>query len=270
MSGERRDRWAALDDAEAVAQAAHRLRQLGALPSEQAARARFLDLLAPRPGERVLDVGAGIGQLTLEIARRVSPGGEVTALDPSRGLLAIAREQADASGLGDRISVEVGDARALPQADGTFDIALCHWVLLHVDPPEAVVEEMVRVLRPGGRILCVEVDWETLTLHPGDREVTRGIVQANVDRQVDGQMGRKLVPLFRRAGLTRVQVEPLVAIDTEGAWLGLVESRVSNAVDAGRVSATDAARWWAALQEAVPEGDYFLSLTQFAVLGAKP
>lgn len=266
----REDRWADLGDPASVAAAAERLRQFANAPSELAARERFLGLLAPAPGDHVLDVGAGTGEITRDLLQRVHSGGTVTALDPSRGLLELALDGARKAGLDEALVVEVGDARALPHANDRFDIAFCHWVLLHVAPAKDVIDEMVRVVRPGGRIMCVEVDWETLTIYPGNRDVTRRIVRANVDRQVDGWMGRRLVPLLRRAGLRNVRVEAIVDVDTdgdEGGWLKVVESRLLIAVDAGVVAGAEAERWWAELEAAVTAGDYFFSITQFAVVG---
>lgn len=94
MSEEDRDRWAELQTPEAVAAAARRMKQLGTSPSELAARQQFLDLLPPQAGERVLDVGAGTGEIAVELLRRVQPGGTVTALDPSAGLLDMAIDAA--------------------------------------------------------------------------------------------------------------------------------------------------------------------------------
>jgi len=271
MSTERRDRWAELDDPEAVASAARRLQQLSNAPAERAARQRFLDLLAPGAGEHALDVGAGTGEISLDLLRRLQPGGTVTALDPARGLLEIAARQARNAGLDQALQLDTGDARALPYSDGQFDLALCHWVLLHVANPAEVLQEMIRVVRPGGRVMCVEVDWATLTIHPGDPDVTRRIVEANVERQVDGRMGRQLAPLFRRAGLADVRVEPIVDVDADGdtdGWLALVESRLPIAVEAGAISHREAGQWWQEIEQAVRDREYFFSVTQFAVVGA--
>ncbi len=267
------DRWAELDGPEAVAAAAGRLRQITNAPSEIAAQRRFLDLLAPGPGEHVLDVGAGTGEITLELIRRVQPDGAVTALDPSHGLLAIAQTAAQEEGLNKALTIDIGDARDLPYADDRFDIAFCHWVLLHVEPPEDVIREMARVVRPGGRLMCVEVDWETMTISPGDRDLVRHIVRANVDRQIDGQIGRRLVSMFRQAGLQNVRVEPIVDVDCDGdqdGWLEVLKSRIPVVVDSGLVSSQEAQQWWSEVEEAVARGDYFFSLTQFAVVGQKP
>lgn len=273
MSAERKvegDRWTNLSTSEAVADAVRRLEEIGNTPSEIVARKRFLDLLDLKPGHRVLDVGAGTGIVTLDVARRVAPDGEVVALDPSDKLLEFAERDATIAGMRDVVRVQVGDARALPFPDGSFDHALCHWVLLHVEPQLQVVQEMARVVRPDGRVMCVEVDWETAIVHPGERNLTRRILQANTDRQVDGWMGRRLIPLLREAGLRNVKAEPIVAVECNNesrGWHWFLASRAEGAVEAGGVTTQEAEQWYRTIEEAAKVGRYFFSVTQFAVMG---
>src|SRR5436190_13405941 len=86
-----------------------------------AQRARVLDLLAPRPGERILDIGAGPGLLALELARLVGPGGEVAALDLSPDMLALARPRLEPH---PQARCVEGDATSLAFADAAFDAAV--------------------------------------------------------------------------------------------------------------------------------------------------
>ncbi len=269
MNTSRRDRWAALESPEAVEAAATRLRQMGDTASEARARECWLDLLAAGAGERILDVGAGLGDMTVVIARQVGSDGVVHALDLSAGLLHRARDLVRESGVSDRVATEVGDARRLPYGDGRFDAVFCRWLLLHVSDPARVVAEMRRVVRPGGRVLLVEADWETLAVYPGDPATTREIVQANVDRQVDGRIGRRLVPLLRSAGLQDVTVTPLVGLDLAGEWLPFLRSRVDVAAEAG-LPDHDLARWWEAVVSAADRGDYMMSFTQYGASGTVP
>ncbi len=269
MNSSRRDRWSALESPQAIADAVERLRQMISTRSEQQAMARWLDILAPQPGQRLLDVGAGIGDMSLAFAHRVAPDGTVHALDLAPGLLACAGQRAREEGVADRIHLHAGDARDLPFRDDCFDQAFCRWVLLHLPDPERALAEMCRVVKPGGRILCVEVDWTTLHVEPGAQEITQRIVTANVDRQVDGRSGQKLPALLRSAGLERLSVMPLIAKDHEGDWLSFLESRLEVANQAG-VPEEALSQWWQSIQGAVGQGTFRLSFTQYGVTGIVP
>ncbi len=268
-----RDRWSDMSDPTLAADAARRLAARASAPSEIEARRRALDLLDPRPGEIVIDVGAGSGVLSLELAARVVPGGRVFAVDPSEPLLAHARAAARAAGFGATIDCRVADGRKLPFGPAGFDAAAAHWVLLHVDEPGAVIAEMKRVTRRGGRVMCVELDWETMIVHPAPTALTRRILHHAQSRQVDAWIGRRLSPLFREAGLRDIAVEPIVDID-EGrgnrVWLDFLLERAAHALADKMITRQDARNWTASLEEAIAEGSFFFAVTQFAVLGRVP
>jgi ubiquinone/menaquinone biosynthesis C-methylase UbiE len=274
MSGDpglpKSDAWSAIHAPDSVARAADRLARFGGAPSEIAARARFLECLDLRPGSRVLDVGAGTGVLTLDIAARVAPDGGVVALDNSPELLALLVEAARERGVAELIKIRAANAREMPFVDGGFDCAICHWLLLHVDLPRGVVCEMVRVVRPGGTVMCVEVDWETAIVHPGDRDLTRRILHASCDRHVDGWSGRRLVPWLRAAGLEQVECLPIVDVEAgqDGdTWPSFLEERAGIAVECGAATEEEARSWWREIDAARRAGIAFFSLTQFAVWG---
>lgn len=122
-----------------------------ALQQERATEleARVRRLLAPLRGdERALDAGCGAGALAYALAPHV---GEVVGVDASPELLAAAREHAPA-----HCTFREGDVQALPFSYGEFDLAGCLRVLHHVRRPELVVSELVRVTKPGGKILVVD------------------------------------------------------------------------------------------------------------------
>ena len=266
----KRDAWSAIRAPEDVERAVDRLAAFGSAPSEISARERFLKRFDLHPGARVLDVGAGIGTVTFDIAARVAPNGAVVALDPSAELLARLSEAARARGVESIVDVRVADAREMPFTDDAFDSALCHWVLLHVDCPEQVVAEMVRVVRAGGTVMCVEVDWDTAIVHPGDRAITRRILHASCDRHIDGTSGRRLVPWLRAAGLGDVECLPIVDVDdgSDGpTWRAYLRERASLAVARSAVTEEEARTWWDAVDAAYRAGSAFFSVTQFAVWG---
>jgi demethylmenaquinone methyltransferase/2-methoxy-6-polyprenyl-1,4-benzoquinol methylase len=120
-------------------------------------RARAADEARVAPGSRVLDVATGTGDLALELARRVSPGGEVVASDFAEGMLDRARAKADANGEGVRPRFEWGDALELPYADDSFDAATVGFGARNFDDLAAGLAEMVRVVAPGGRVVVLEI-----------------------------------------------------------------------------------------------------------------
>lgn len=103
--------------------------------------------LDPRPGERVLDLSTGTGWTSRLVARR---GAEVVGVDIASSLLAVAREKAQAERLA--VTYELGDAEALPYADGAFDAVVSTFGVMFASRPEAAAAELARVCRPGGRI----------------------------------------------------------------------------------------------------------------------
>jgi demethylmenaquinone methyltransferase / 2-methoxy-6-polyprenyl-1,4-benzoquinol methylase len=121
-------------------------------------RARAVDLAGVGPGSRVLDVATGTGDMALELARRVSPGGEVVGSDFAEGMLDRARAKSSAAADGGvRPRFEWADAMALPYADGTFDAATVGFGARNFDDLGRGLAEMVRVVRPGGRVVVLEI-----------------------------------------------------------------------------------------------------------------
>ena len=124
---------------------------------EGAFRKRQLDLARVAPGESVLDVGCGTGTLAIAAARRVGEGGTVTGVDPSAALLARARKKARRARSG--VAFELSGGEALPFPDRSFDLVLSSLVLHHLshDALRSSAHEMYRVLKPGGRLLVVDI-----------------------------------------------------------------------------------------------------------------
>jgi demethylmenaquinone methyltransferase/2-methoxy-6-polyprenyl-1,4-benzoquinol methylase len=118
-------------------------------------RAAMVAAIAPNPGQRVLDVATGTGMVAAELVRQGAGG--VVGLDQSEEMLAGARARlARDPALAGRVSLVRGEAERLPFADHEFDALTFTYLLRYVDDPGATMAELVRVVRPGGRIAMLE------------------------------------------------------------------------------------------------------------------
>ena len=121
-------------------------------------RRRAADMAALSPGGRALDVATGTGDLALELAQRVSPGGEVVATDFSERMLELARAKANARSPGAaRVVIQSANALDLPFDDGEFDAATVGFGARNFSDLERGLREMARVVRPGGRVVVLEI-----------------------------------------------------------------------------------------------------------------
>jgi len=126
------------------------------LPAIVASKLIILEGLRLHGGERVLDVGGGMGADVFEIAPLVGPNGQVTGVDVSAAMIDEARRRAEGRGL--PVSFEVGDSQSLRFETSSFDAVRTERMLLHVPDAELAVSEMTRVLKSGGRMSASDFD----------------------------------------------------------------------------------------------------------------
>lgn len=168
----------------------------------------LLGMLALDPGAHVLDLGCGPGFFAERLARRWLPTGRVTGVDVDPELLARGRARLAEEGLA--VELRAGSAVALPLADGAVDMAYARFLFQHLSEPERALAEMIRVTRPGGRVVVVDTDDGGLVVHPapeGLAALLDASARAQRARGGDRFVGRKLGALLARAGLVEVRHE---------------------------------------------------------------
>ena len=119
-----------------------------------------VDLLDPRPGEHVLDLAAGLGPASVEVARRVGPTGRVTAVDPSRFMRSALRTRRLWQRARPVLEVRAGAAEDLPLVRQSVDATLSLNAMHHLPDLEGAAGELARVLVSGGRLLLIDEDFD--------------------------------------------------------------------------------------------------------------
>lgn len=173
----------------------------------------YLDALDVPDGGHIVDIGAGTGGVTRQIAARFS-GATVLGIEPSDALTSTAQDLAQAI---PNLSFAVGDGAALDLEDGSADVSILHTVLSHVTDQATLIREAARILRPGGTLVICDADFAkaSMSLVPGDP--LGSCADAFVNGAVtDPWLTGKLRPLATAAGLTVTHFTILNRVVTQG------------------------------------------------------
>jgi arsenite methyltransferase len=227
--------------------------------------------LALRPGERVIDVGTGPALLAAEMAAEVGPGGLVCGIDVSEPMLALARRRAARPGSAP-IQLRHAGAEQLPYAAASFDVAVSTQVLEYVGNVPGTLAELHRVLRPGGRALVLDTDWDSIVWRSSDDQRMERVLVAWEEHLVDPHLPRTLKGSLERVGfqVAPPQVVPLLNVGFDQATYsaGLLEITARFVVSRKGLTAEEVNAWAADLR--VLGAEAFFSLNRYLFLATKP
>jgi SAM-dependent methyltransferase len=244
------------------------LEDRASMPTYRAMFRTLIDLIAPLPGESILDVGSGAGSLDRLLAHRLGPANRVTAVDASPYLLREAAALAEADGLAERIDFTHGNAETLPFPDASFDCAFSVTVFEECDADRAIAE-IVRVTRPGGRVGLVvrAIDlpqWWHLDL-PAELRAKTAAPPQSVGR--GGVADASLYRRMKAGGLTGLVCFPfLLTLDRpDGPIWRYREDHVLSLLSGAELEA-----WRAARARAEADGLLLMANALHCAVGRKP
>lgn len=228
----------------------------------------MIERLALQEGATILDVGCGTGQDTQDLVQAVGSSGRVIGIDKSETMLQVARTRADQAQL--PVEYVLADAEQLPFADASFDGCRASRVLGHLHEPALALAEMVRVARPGARIVVADGDLDLTIVEIPDRTLARKIIHAACDQMQNPWLGRQLPRLFQQAGLSDIRVDGrMMRLDHaffQLAFRGILQ----RAQTTGAITEEELSRFWSALEQEEQAQHFFAGSVGFVVSGRKP
>jgi ubiquinone/menaquinone biosynthesis C-methylase UbiE len=203
-------------------------------------------LMNIRPGDEVLDLGCGTGDISIRLGRVVGGNGRVVGVDYSESMVEVAQQRLNAESRA--VSFEQGDIHELRFGDDEFDACRAERVFMHLENPTQALREMVRVTRPGGRLVVTDPDIESLAIDLSSSEFLQKISSILPTYVRHSRMGRSLRRRFAEAHLQQVKVDvvPMVFHDYETAntiaaldqlYERLVESKLATADEVTAIKA---------------------------------
>lgn len=269
---------ASTQDDESVAQMVALLDAQDGLPSAARLHKWAIATAGVRPGDQVIDVGSGTGTMSRQLAGLVAPSastdgpmGWVTGVEPNTRLRTLAASRAQDNGV-PNVSFVDGLAGALPFEDSSVDLVWCERVLQHVNDPGAAIDDIARVLRPGGRAVLLDADQGTRIISDLDPDVAAAFIRASLAVLANPYAARQIPAQVRRAGLTLDPDVGSSAFIFSSEMLlrsHVVQLAAEDAVEPGGLARDVAGAAVGAVHAAAERGEAFAAITVFGFIARK-
>ncbi len=222
-----------------------------------------------RLGHIVADFGCGPGHTAIEIAKWVGSGGHVHALDINSDFVAQSRKNANAAGVGDRVTAHQCDGSILPLPDESLDRLTTRNTIIYVDDPERTIREFRRVLGAGGRVHAIEGDWPMMVIEPVPFKDWVAFVNAASHACRTPDIGRKLYGLMGLAGFSDIDVQVVTRPDTDGRLLPMIKNMAGYARGSGKTNDAVIEKILSTIEQAISAGSYLALAPQFVVTATR-
>jgi ubiquinone/menaquinone biosynthesis C-methylase UbiE len=233
----------------------------------------YLDAMEIDSVRSVLDLGCGTGVAARAIACRPSFAGRIMGIDRSPHLIGAAARLAHEEGVAGKVEFRAGDSHTLALRDAEFDAVVAHTLFSHLDDPRAVLTEIVRVLKPGGKVGIFDGDYASLTFASDDPAAGKAIDETIINAIVTNPRVMRQMPQFlREAGLQFVTCFAYVVPDVGRAdfWDTSIKSLIKLLPKAGAMTESQAAEWADAMFRRSEQGTFFGACNYYGYVAAKP
>lgn len=230
-------------------------------------RAEIIRILSPGRGEAILELGSGNGILVRELLEAVGPEGRIVGLDASDAILEMARQLCPEG------EFLAGDAQNLTFDDATFDAVVAAQVFCFLDDVDRSIAETYRVLKPGGRLVVLDTDWDSLIWKSGDPDLMARVMKEYQAYYSDAHLPRSLPPRLANAGFSKIEVESFVVLNTSfGADTYARQSAefaTSIMENSDAFTSEEQAAWLGDQERLADSGGFFFSLNRYLISAQK-
>lgn len=220
--------------------------------------------------DALLEIGCGLGATSREIAERF-PGRELVAIDKSRALLNQAIKRSAAAPY-ENIRFAEGDVNSLQYPNDYFKFAYAERVLMHVKDPMLALSEMVRVLKPGGKIAITEPDLTSVKFYPNTHNISQQLASKWCEFTESPTIGVHIQQYLQKLGLINIQVTgQTVTVQNldELNRIRNIDKLIVALVGEGQVGEKEAKEYQENLRKASGAGSFMYYVTVFTVIGQK-
>jgi arsenite methyltransferase len=244
--------------------ASNKLLEAYRTPDIQTQRHEFLKFVMTGKGKKILDVGSGPGFLTTDLANTVGPSGWVCGIDISDLMLALAKTHCAHQPW---VEFRKAEATRLPFSDQSFDVVVSMQVLEYIIDIYAALSELYRVLRPGGQVVIMDTDWDSLVWYSATPERANRILAEWSNHVANPYLPRTLTQQLLKAGfqVERLEIIPIFNphYDADTFSNRLIDLIVPFVCKRGNISQDEVLTWAQELRHQGEEGHYFFSLNRY-------
>jgi arsenite methyltransferase len=230
-------------------------------------RSEHMRVLSPKPSEHILELGSGNGIFARELVEYVGSDGHVIGLDSSEAILEMARHVCPDG------EFVVGDAQDLPFEDATFDAIVAAQLFCFLGDVDRALKEASRVLKPGGRIVILDTDWDTLIWRNGNPDLMVRMLAAYKAVYVDAHLPRSLRQRLVQTGFSNIEIDSFVVLNTNFGDDTYAKQTAGFAIsimgDSLEFTAKEQASWLEDQERLDKDGGFFFSLNRYLFAGSR-